>query len=312
MNPLRRFFEPRRQRAGSPEFESAARAKRALDHLARKRERERLQLERQRHRQTTDRSHLRTLTVLAPLLFVLAIALGMVVSQPVTELLFLSRAPLERVAVQGASALSPHAIAAGAGALAGRSLDTVDPQAVSESLLAEPWIESARALRLPTGTLVVSIVERHAVARWHIDETMAVELVDDHGSRFAGAVEPGGFLPMVRGEADITGALPDQALEILREIARYAALATDPSTLTLHLPGLVAGPDGDLRGSNSGYVLELGSKGPRALLGRRLLSQRVARLAALLDDDEAMVQTAQLIDLRYADRAVLRTAPASG
>ena len=72
MNPLRRFFGPRRPHGSSPERESAARAKRALDHLARKRERERTRLERQRHRHTIERSRRRTLTAAAPMLFVAA------------------------------------------------------------------------------------------------------------------------------------------------------------------------------------------------------------------------------------------------
>ena len=78
------------------------------------------------------------------------------------------------------------------------------------------------------------------------------------------------------------------------------------------LPALEADADGVMRGSPSGFVLQLGEEGPRALLGRRLLSQRVARLASLLDHGEETVATARLIDLRYADRAVLLTVPASG
>jgi len=312
MNPLLRMFNRRSRYIGSPKLESAARAKRARDHLARKRERERVHLERVRHRQAIQKGRTRALAVLTPLLFVLAVVLGVQVATPLFEFLLLRGTPLEALAVQGATVLSPHAIAAGAGALAGRSLDTIDPDSVGEAIAAEPWIESARTLRLPTGTLVVSIVERHAVARWRLADAMSTELVDERGARFPGALAPGGPLPLIRGEANMAGELPPEALEILRELKRYAALAADPSTLTLHLPGLVANDLAALPGDTTGYVLELGDAGPRALLGRRLFSQRVARLAALLDEDEAMVQSAQLIDLRYADRAVLRTEPTSG
>ena len=75
---------------------------------------------------------------------------------------------------------------------------------------------------------------------------------------------------------------------------------------------LEADAEGVLHDGTTGFVLQIGQEGPRALLGRRLFSQRVARLAALLDHDEETLATARLIDLRYADRAVLRTAPASG
>ena len=312
MNPLRPQRPRRPSRTASPELASAARAKRARDHLARKRERERVRLERERQRQQIRRGRLRTLTILSPLLFLGAIFAGTKLAQPVAEALWLRGKPLRTVAVQGAVALSPQIVAAGAGGLVGRSLDAIDPDSVERAVLANPWVESARALRLPTGTLVVRVAERRAIARWHPDEAASIDLVDERGDRFAGALEPGGPLPLVRGEADVTGALPVEALEILDALKRHAALAGDPSALTLHLPGLVRREDGALSGSASGYVLQLGAAGPRALLGRRFFSQRVARLAALLEEDAAMVQSAQLIDLRYADRLVLRTEPVSG
>jgi cell division septal protein FtsQ len=309
MNPLRRIL-PRRFRA--PELESVARGQRARDHLARKRERERQRLERSRNEQAIRQSRRRILGVLAPILFVAAVALGVVSARPVTETLFYSSTPLERIAVQGAHSLSPRAIAAGAGVLAGIPLDTVDPQQVRRALVTEPWIKSARALRLPTGTLVVQIVERQAVARWRIAETLLTELVDERGIRFSGAMETAGPVPLVQGEGDRTGALPFEALQILQDLRRYDSLTTRPASLILHLPAPVTIKGGVLNPDPSGYVLELGHEGPRALLGRRFLSQRVARLAALLDEDKALVQTARLIDLRYADRAVLQTEPASG
>lgn len=312
MTPQRPRRSTRSSRAASPELASAARAKRARDHLERKRERERVRLERERHRQQIRGGRLRTLTILSPLLFLGAILAGTKLALPISEAFWLRDQPLRAVAVQGNVALSPHAVAAGAGALAGLSLDAIDPDSVERAVLANPWVESARALRLPTGTLVVRVVERRAVARWHPDETTSIDLVDERGDRFAGALEPGGPLPLVRGEADLKGTLPEEALEILRELTRHAALAGDPAALTLHLPGIGRRADGALRGSPSGYVLELGAAGPRALLGRRFFSQRVARLAALLEEDAAMVQSAQLIDLRYADRLVLRTEPVSG
>ncbi len=312
MNPLRRILGRRSARLPSHRLESAARAKRAHDHLARKRARERVRLERVRHRQAIREGRSRSLAVLAPILFVLAVALGAQVATPLFERLLLRGIPLEELAVQGAVVLSARAVAASAGALVGRSLDTIDPGSVGELIAAEPWIESARALRLPNGTLVVSIVERRAVARFRLDDATSIELVDESGTRFPGALAPGGPLPLIQGKADMTGELPPEALEILRELKRYAALTADPNRLTLHLPGRVATDAGALPGPTSGYVLELGDAGPRALLGRRLFSQRVARLAALLDEDEAMVKEARLIDLRYVDRAVLRTEPAPG
>jgi len=195
---------------------------------------------------------------------------------------------------------------------AGRSLSTIDPSQVRETIAAEPWIESARALRLPTGTLVIAIVERQAVARWQISESSVTELIDQRGKRFAGATERGGPLPLVRGEIKADDSLPASAIEILDELRRHASLTKDPSRLTLHLPGpetveTEAKPEVD-----SGYVLQIGEDGPRAILGKHHFTRRVARLAALLDSEESKIRDVRWIDLRFADRAVLRTEPVSG
>jgi hypothetical protein len=54
-------------------------------------------------------------------------------------------------------------------------------------------------------------------------------------------------------------------------------------------------------------VLEIGRAGTRVLLGESFLKRRIARLAALLEQRDALLAGANVIDLRYADRAVLRT-----
>ncbi|MFO0688733.1 MAG: FtsQ-type POTRA domain-containing protein [Myxococcota bacterium] len=68
----------------------------------------------------------------------------------------------------------------------------------------------------------------------------------------------------------------------------------------------------DTLAGETGYVLEIGREGPRALLGQSFLKRRIARLAALLAQRDAVVASARIIDLRFADRAVLRTEPTSG
>ena len=326
MNPLRLWRNRGAARVLSPELEAAARAKRARDHLARKRERERGRLERERQRHELGAERRATLRVLSIVCFVGAMAIGAKFATPIASGLWLDAQPVEAVAVQGGHALSSSYIAASAigqsaalgadaGAFVGVPIAALDADRVRENLEAEPWIKSARALRLPTGTLVVRVVEKDAVARWQVEGML--ELVDERGVRFPGALAAGGALPLVQGAPEANGALPGDALEILREVARHNALASDPSALTLYLPGLV--PDenildgqGGLRGSPSGYVLEVGLAGPRALLGRRQFAQRIARLASLLDEHQETVRAAGLIDLRYADRAVLGAEPVSG
>lgn len=310
MNPLRRLRSRSTRRARAPEIESAARSKRARDHLAKKRQRERERLVRERSRSEISAGRRRALRVLTPILFLAALALGTRLATPLAEWFWLGGSRLETVAVQGAHALPPRLVAASAGAIAGTPLGVLDPDEIQQALVADPWIESARALRLPTGTLVVRVVERKAIARFASGDSL--ELVDDAGSRFAGTIALGGPLPRVKGELADEGVLPESALEILQEIGRYAALADDPSAITLHLPGEETDAAGVARLRPEGFVLEVGHDGPRALLGRRLFAERVARLASLLDHNEETVQAARLIDLRYADRAVLRTEPASG
>jgi len=304
--------EAARQRLPAGAAEAAARGKRARDHLARKRRQERQRLERERWRAENSGSRARARGVLAPILFALAVILGVVTTPFVSEILLFRQAQLERIAVQGASALTPLDIAHEASIEAGRSLDKIDPRQIRESVAAEPWIESARALRLPTGTLVISVVERRAVARWRISESSNIELIDQRGKRFAGATERGGPLPLVHGAIKADGSLPPSAIQILDELRRYGSFAVDPSHLTLHLPDRQSAEIGTVSEVDSGYVLQIGEGGPRAILGKRLFTQRVARLAALLESEEATLRDARWIDLRYADRAVLRTEPVSG
>ena len=310
MNWIGRVFRGKSIRRRSLERETAARARRARDHLEKKRDRERSRLSRERARHEISASRRRTLRVLSPILVVAAFAIGSQLAPMLVETVWLRTKVVDRVAVQGAVALTPATIAASAGAMAGMPLDRIDPAQVAEQLAADPWIESARALRLPNGTLVVRVVEREAIARWQVGGR--TDLIDPEGSRFAGALAAGGPLPTVEGDTLDQGLLPVEALEILEAVAQHAALARNPDSIRLYLPGLEADAEGVLRGSATGYVLELGAEGPRALLGRRLFSQRVARLASLLDHDEDAIQTAALIDLRYADRAVLRTESTSG
>lgn len=294
-----------------------ARAKRARDHLARKRKHELRRRQRERTRAERAVSRARVRSVLAPLFFALAFAGGLSFSAPISEMLLYRDSPLEHFVVQGASTLTPDDIAKELGIEEGRTLDTLETQELREAIHDEPWIESIRSLRLPGGTLIVSVVERKAVARWLANEFAESALIDDHGRRFSTRTEPGGPLPLVLGSLDDGATLPASAIEILEELRRHMILTSDPTQLTLHLPERIgagkAADDADRPGEvQSGYVLQIGERGPRALLGKNFLQQRVARLAALLESEASQRSGAQLIDLRYADRAILRTEPASG
>jgi cell division septal protein FtsQ len=313
-NRTRRASRASRRHEPAGAAEAAARAKRARDHLARKRRQQRQRLERERWRAESSGTRARVRGILTPVLFVLAFLIGVATAPTLTEIFLFNQTRLERVAVQGAVVLTPTAIAQQTRIEAGRALDMIDPAQVLMDISREPWIESARALRLPTGTLVISVVERNAVARWLAPHSNYPELIDQSGKRFPGLSELGGPLPLVKGEIGYNDSLPASAIEILDEIGRYLNLSSDPSQLTLHLPDLETvrvGSQTQLE-PDSGYVLQVGKDGPHALLGTRFFTQRIARLAALLESEESKLQDVRWIDLRYADRAVLRIEPASG
>jgi hypothetical protein len=242
-------------------------------------------------------------------LFAGALAAGIFSAAPLNERISFQPTAFERVDVQGASVLSPEEIVRAAGLRERLARGDFDVREIVRAIEAEPWIESARALRLPTGALMVSVVERSAIAVWMADETSDPLLVDRNGEPFNGALEPGGPLPLISGGVNEPDApLPTEAIVILNALERSSSLAGNPRALTLYLPS-EANAEND---EQTGYVLQLGSEGPRALLGRRLLAERVARLAALVESGEPTFLSARFIDLRYADRAVLRTEPASG
>lgn len=250
----------------------------------------------------------------------LAVGLGFALARPLFERLWLPQVALERVAVIGAAVLEPESIARALLASAGTSIDHLPAETVIALLTADPWIESAVSLRLPDGTLLIRVIERQAIARYRSTPESEIALIDPQGRRFSGAVEIAGELPLVAGLVESDAVLTPSTLEILAELRKHAGLAAESSALTLHLPA----PQGDASSHSeghseddalageTGFVLEIGEQGPRALLGQTYLKRRVARLASLLDQRDQIVAGARVIDLRYADRAVLRTEPTSG
>jgi cell division septal protein FtsQ len=260
-----------------------------------------------------------------PISTILALGLGSALARPLFERVWLPRVPLERVAVIGTSVRDPRSIAQALRSNLGNPIDRIDPKLVAALVLADPWIESAESFRLPTGTLLVRVVERRAVARYQREPLGEVALLDPTGRPFLGAIEAGGALPLVEGPllegpTDGDSTLPATVLEILEELRRHEGLAADPTALTLYLPGSTASADPasggaagfDSLAGESGYVLELGREGPRALLGQSFLKRRIARLATLLMQRDVLLAGARVIDLRYAGRAVLRNEPTSG
>lgn len=203
--------------------------------------------------------------------------------------------PVEAIHVGGAVQLAPEAVAAATGVARGASLASVDPEEVAARVAELPWIAKARAVRMPTGPLVVGIRERVPVAR--IEAGAQDALLDATGTPFAGdGAEVANELPRIRlaegpipeaAEPRLTLALelayrlPEHGLAVPSEVRVGAA--DDPEGFSLLLPGLAG----------------------RVVLGREAPEARLPDLAALLAAGLSEVAAAPIIDLRFADRAVL-------
>lgn len=209
---------------------------------------------------------------------------------------------LRRISVEGARRVAPAEIAAAAGVRAGTPLLDVDVAAVETRLAEHPWIARARAVRLPPEQLLISVAERVPLAiavAGHGDGW----LVDASGTAFAraGAADVG-RLPLLRGEQALRVGEADPAL------AEGVALA-----LALSRRGFRTSAEIALarQGDPDGLALRLAGTAPRIVLGSGELDGKLERLRALLAAGLPQTEAASDIDLRFADRAVLRSFPPS-
>ncbi|MCG8587957.1 MAG: cell division protein FtsQ/DivIB, partial [Proteobacteria bacterium] len=204
--------------------------------------------------------------------------------------------------------LDPARVAQVAARAAGPTLAELDPDAVASRLREDTWIREARVMALPTGRLLVRIDERVPRATLRGSGPDAWLLVDATGDAFAPAAEGDlEALPRV-----LAGEIaPGDALE--RGLAEAVSLADSLPELGLAAPVEVRLPK---PGDPLGWVLRLRGIPCDVVLGFGApieQRERLERLARLLASDLAAARTASRIDLRFADRAVLRRgSPASG
>ncbi len=203
---------------------------------------------------------------------------------------------LRSISVTGAGRLSPAEIVAATGLAAGTSLVDVSPREVEDRLRAHPWIREARVMRLPPGRVLVSVVLRQPVARLAAEPPV---LVDAEGRPFALAA-PGEWseLPeIVPADLPPLGAPSARLAECAAAVAALARAGLATRTTKLWL----AGP-----GDPAGVSVHIAALPGRVVLGNGDLDGKLARLSLLLADGRTSVSTAAEIDLRFADRAVLR------
>lgn len=200
--------------------------------------------------------------------------------------------------VAGAARLSDPELAAAAGVARGDALRTIDADAVAERLAAHAWVRSARAARLPSGSLVVEIEEREPRAVLTGAQPYAV---DADGTPFAPVAE-GAFpeLPRVACSASPAPGEPSSALAAAVQLAeRLAGLGLPPAAEVV----IASATD------PHGNVLRLRGLAPRFLLGRDV-DAALPRLAKLIASGPPQVLLAATVDLRFQDQAVLRHEPA--
>lgn len=229
---------------------------------------------------------------------------GVVVAVSVAAGALLAGAPwaerLDSIHVRGVERLSAAQVAAATGIERGASLGSVDPRAVAAKLAEEPWIRSARAMRLPNGKLLLDVSERIPAAVVELPEGEAA-FVDASGTPFASASAPdAGESPLPR----IVSAAPVARGEASEALAQAVRLSERLPGLGLARPeevGVAAEDD------PTGYSLRLPGLAPRVLLGREDLDARLSELASLMQSQSGELAHSTELDLRFAGQAVLRS-----
>jgi len=230
-----------------------------------------------------------------------SVPLGLVVGTPMLAAA-VHRGELAAIHVRGSSGLAPEAVARASGVERGARLAGVDPERVVAQLSEEPWILRARAVRVPGGPLVIEIEERLPVAV--VEAGGQAAFVDAAATPFAPVDrEPEPGLPRLELAGDFALGEPDPRLAAALDLA-YALPGHG-----LALPEVigVTAPD-----DPEGYWLRLPDLAPRVVLGRDHPESRLAALARLLEAGRPEVAQAGSLDLRFADRAVLRAEPSQG
>jgi cell division septal protein FtsQ len=210
-------------------------------------------------------------------------------------------ARLDAISVRGASHLAAAEVAAATGVPRSAALASVDPASIEKRLEDHAWIAEARALRLPTGRLLVGVKEKLPVAVLAAGSPAQSFLVDASGAPFAAAEEyPDERLPHIVTAGAVAPLTPNE------DVAQAVRLARDLPRFGLAQPVLISiAAESDRRG----FTLELPGLRARVVLGREDLDAKLRELARLLAADVPEIGGATELDLRFADQAVLRNEP---
>lgn len=297
-------------RGGESTFERAARerSRRARAHLERTRQRN------QSRARAANPWRARAWVAAA---FGVSLVIGLLAGDIALERALALRGETPRLAaidVLGNGRLAARDVAAATGLEKGTAISDIDPAVVEARLVGHAWIADARVVGLPSGTLVVWISERAPVAVLREDGG-ASRLVDAAGVAFAplaGAPQRAPSAPALvalRAERGgrVDAATLRRAIRLGRDLAATTAFAADRGGFEVLLPreddpigwrARRAGPD-------AANALEV-------VLGAAPFDDPLARLSRLFSLAPEEAFSAGVIDLRFADQAVLRTRLASG
>lgn len=226
------------------------------------------------------------------------VAAGPPLRERVRELARSERFETRRIAVEGTQRLSAREVADASGVAAGTPLLAVDVSDVLARLRAHPWIVEASAVRLPPDRLLVRVRERQPRGFTDATDSQAPLLVDTDGIPFASAT-PRDLDMLPRLAAPVPAAPGERSSALAASVALAAAIER---------AGL--GPVREISAAAErdplGFAFRLARASARVVIGREDWEARLARLARLLAAGLPEARGAQEIDLRFAERAVLR------
>jgi cell division septal protein FtsQ len=205
---------------------------------------------------------------------------------------------LTTIAVRGAQRLSGAAIAEFTGVSHGAELHLIDVAEIEEKLSEHPWIVQARAVRLPTGQLLIDVSERIARAVVTTERGKAGLAVNTAGIPFA----------PVEGQdlAELPRLITDESFqtEVVDErLARAIALADRLRDFDLPLPESISiAAESD----PVGFSVRLQNFSPEIIFGRKDFETRLTKLARVFEENLEEFRLALSVDLRFADQTVLR------
>jgi hypothetical protein len=205
---------------------------------------------------------------------------------------------LEAISVRGAERLSLTEIAESTGLPPGAEWASIDPRKAEASLIEHPWIADARAVRLPTGRLLIHVTEQIPSAVVELAKPAQDFAVNLQGIPFApaGDAVPSG-LPRL-----ITSGIVERNTANER-LASAIELAYRLPGFNLPLPSEVFISD---ETDPTGFAFRLPNLKPRIVLGHDHFDARLTSLARLLETELEEIEGSETLDLRFADQAVLR------